>query len=179
MILRNFLIFSSVVLLTISCAQKFPVPTDKEEGVMIFPVSVSNTSGHPGFAFSYNLIVEPETKNVFKIFPAIGKKYILFGNIPSGTYSITGIEFIGHSTNKSSVSTAHQIIKIKNAIFFEIKTGKVHILKDGMVIKKESTGIRSFTQGHDLYNVSDMEIEEITKELKKLENAEKWDFTQN
>jgi hypothetical protein len=158
----------------ISCSQKFQKPLSNEVGMLVIAHKATNESKQ-NFPYKYVLKHLPETSVEIKIMPSITSEFIMIDNFPVGKYWISGVTTMGvHSGHSTPLALRKE--RAINGDSFEIKPNHVTLLNSRFVVlNKMITDSRS-RQTWKLEVLDGKSKTVIVNDLKKLENANLWNF---
>ena len=175
--MKTLLLLSAMILGLIlsACAQKLPVPTTAESGVVVIPTSVKNKTQYR-FPYHYELLYEPETEVQLKIVPQLAYEYVIIDDFIPGKYEITAFKIIS-TPGEGLPSIGSEKHEFSNPYQLQIRPGEIKILDFVVLVESRYTNPSSVEQTIQTINfrkLEESERDQIATAIMALPNAELW-----
>lgn len=158
------------------CAQKIPVNTGGNVGLIAIPMNSIISTTHP-FVYSYEL--SSSTNNDIKITlkPTAGRHFAFSAVIPAGDYAFD--TFTMHSTQYDRISTPFnkRSTPLSSPITFTIQPGKILLADTVLEVKNVTESNEQFYQTAQWKKLEREKKEIYMEQLRKMENIMSWQKT--
>ncbi len=175
---KRILILSALLLIVIgltSCSHKLPLPSSREEGILVIAHEALNNTERNWYAFRYLLSHSPGTDQKIKIWPEANSLFI-YKNFPVGKYQIDAITLFPIQHRSIRVLQGVQTYPLygPSTTSFEIKPNHITLLDKKFIVSKDGTDPNYFSQRHKFKTLNEQDKKKIIKKLAEYENADSW-----
>lgn len=167
------LLFS--VLLT-GCAQKIPVNTGDNVGLIAIPMNSINQTIH-SFAYSYELSSSTNDNIKIMLKPIVGRHFAFSEVLPSGSHVFDTITTYTTQTYRISTPFNKMTTPLSPPIKFTIEPGKILLPSTVLEVKNIPGDNESFYQSPQWKVLEKEEMDIYMELLRKMENIDSWQET--
>ncbi len=132
----NFLTLMLIIVIsTLSCSQKLPIPASEDTGVLIIPTKITNNTDFE-FAYYFSCLYSrvkfsPEKQKVqIEVFPNKGEDFIIVNDFPQGEYQIYATKIMNAPILNLDLftDTISSISRLYSPIPFKIRARHITLL---------------------------------------------------
>lgn len=160
-----------------SCAQKLPVPTSDEAGMLVIPVTSQNFTPYQ-YGYYYTFLYSPETEVQIKSVPLGSRKFVIINGFPPGDYEIKGIRSI-RSASEGLADVNAESIDFSKPIPIQIRAKEITLLEYMFSVEQKFPGSADalrYYQGYSFKPLDDSQYVQAVDDLKNLPNVELWNL---
>ena len=155
------------------CAQKLPVNTGNDVGVLAIPM-MGQKSGRGEFIFSYELTHSMNHEIAIRITPGAGEKFVFSEALPAGSYTFDTVTMYAKPTITTLSSVNKLSRKLDTPVRIQIEAGKVVLLPSRLRVSIKPGDAEEFYQVTSWEEMDEETIVTMKKRLESMENADGW-----
>ena len=170
--MKYFVLINLLFIFFTGCTSKLPIPGDDNiESILIIPHKATNKTKNPfGFKYIFTLKTEDGMEKIIEFYPRTNKQYFMFDSLSPGTYKFESrqdcLAVRGRTRNNCR-------LRKTKPIKFTLSSNSITILKNRFRVRQRwENNMNSISA--NFTSVKKIKIQQIIKELKTLENYEKW-----
>lgn len=165
-------IFVVAMFLT-GCAQKLPVNTGNEVGILAIPM-VGQKTGRGEFILSYELTHSVDHEFAITIIPGAGEKFVFSEILPAGDYNFDTLTTYAKQTITTMTSQNKYTQRLNRPLTIQIEAGKITLLPALLRVNIKPGDPEQFYQAANWEAMDDAAIELMKDRLAAMENADGW-----
>ena len=170
--MKYFVLINLLFIFFTGCTSKLPIPgSDNIESILIIPHKATNKTKNPfGFKYIFTLKTEDGMEKIIEFYPRTNKQSFMFDSLSPGTYKFETRQDCLAVRGKTRSNCR---LRKTKPIKFTLSSNSITILKNEFRVRQIWKNKRNSISAN-FTSVKKIKIQQIIKELKTLENYEKW-----